>query len=121
TAHTDNTNASFARLESHIRTHFKVKAITNRWSSQYFEPADGLPYIGHLPGEPGRILVATGFGGNGMTYSTVAARVLSDIVLNKENLHIKLFDPNRIKPIAGFTNFVKENVDVAKQLITGFF
>ena len=121
TAHTDNTNAAFAKLESHIRTHFNVKAITNRWSSQYFEPADGLPYIGHLPGEPGRILVATGYGGNGMTYSTAAARVLSDIVLNKENPHIKLFDPNRIKPIAGFTNFVKENVDVARQLITGFF
>ncbi|WP_205511223.1 FAD-dependent oxidoreductase [Longitalea arenae] len=121
TAHTDNTNASFNTLESHIRSHFNVQEIAYRWSSQYFEPADGLPYIGHLPGNPGKILVATGFGGNGMTYSTVAARILSDIVLNKENPGIKLFDPNRIKPVAGFTSFVKENVDVAKQLITGFF
>ncbi|MCS3797431.1 FAD-dependent oxidoreductase [Niastella sp. OAS944] len=121
TAHEENTNTPFAKLESHIRKFFNVKEITNRWSSQYFEPADGLPYIGHMPGKPGKILVATGYGGNGITYSHVAARLLSSIVLNIESPYIKLFDPNRIKPIAGFTNFVKENVDVAKQLITGFF
>lgn len=121
TAHAENTNAPFNRLESHIRSHFDVRDIPYRWSSQYFEPADGLPYIGHLPGNPGKILVATGFGGNGITYSSVAARLLSDIVLNKENPYLKLFDPNRIKPVAGFTNFVKENIDVAKKLITGFF
>ncbi|OQP68561.1 FAD-dependent oxidoreductase [Niastella populi] len=121
TAHEDNTNAPFNKLESHIRNHFNVKEIAYRWSSQYFEPADGLPYIGHMPGQPGKILVATGFGGNGITYSHVAARLLSSIVLDKESPYIKLFDPNRIKPVAGFTNFVKENVDVAKQLITGFF
>jgi glycine/D-amino acid oxidase-like deaminating enzyme/nitrite reductase/ring-hydroxylating ferredoxin subunit len=121
TAHAENTNAPFNRLESHIRHYFNVKEIAYRWSSQYFEPADGLPYIGHMPGQPGKILVATGYGGNGMTYSHVAARLLSSIVLDKESPFIKLFDPNRIKPIAGFTNFVKENVDVAKQLITGFF
>jgi Rieske Fe-S protein len=121
TAHGDNTNAPFNKLESHIRSHFNVRDIVYRWSSQYFEPADGLPYIGHLPGNPGKILVATGFGGNGITYSSVAARLLTDIVLEKENPNIELFDPNRIKPIAGFTNFVKENADVAKQLITGLF
>src|ERR1044072_6549044 len=46
TAHEENTNTPFARLESHIRKFFNVKEITNRWSSQYFEPAVGLPYIG---------------------------------------------------------------------------
>ena len=51
----------------------------------------------------------------------MAAQLLSDLVLDKENDYIDLFDPNRIKPIAGFTNFVKENIDVAKELITGFF
>jgi len=121
TAHAENTNAPFIKLESHIRTNFNVQEIAYRWSSQYFEPADGLPYIGHLPGNPGKILVATGFGGNGITYSHVAAQLLSDMVLEKENEYIDLFDPNRIKPVAGFTNFVKENIDVAKELITGFF
>jgi glycine/D-amino acid oxidase-like deaminating enzyme/nitrite reductase/ring-hydroxylating ferredoxin subunit len=121
TAHAENTNAPFIKLESHIRTYFNVQEIAYRWSSQYFEPADGLPYIGHLPGNPGKILVATGFGGNGITYSHVAAQLLADLVLEKENEYIEVFDPNRIKPVAGFSNFMKENIDVAKELITGFF
>jgi len=120
TAHTGNTEACFLKLESHIRSFFNVKEVAYRWSSQYFEPADGLPYLGHLPGAPGKILVATGFGGNGMTYSTVAARLLADCVLDKENPYAGLFDPNRIKPVAGFTNFIKENADVVKQFVSGW-
>ena len=121
TAHVDNTEVCFLRLESHIRTWFDMQEVAYRWSSQYFEPADGLPYIGHMPGQPGKILVATGFSGNGMTYSTVAARLLTDMILKAENPYSGLFDPNRIKPIAGFTNFVKENADVVKQYFTGLF
>jgi len=120
TGHADNAAACFLKLESHIRSWFDVKEVVCKWSSQYFEPTDGLPYIGHMPGQPGNILVATGFGGNGMIYSTVAARLLADIILNRENPYTTLFDPNRIKPIAGFSNFVKENIDVVKQYVSGW-
>lgn len=121
TAHVENTEACFLKLESHVRTHFDVKEVAFKWSSQYFEPVDGLPYIGHLPGSPGNIFVATGFGGNGMVYSNIAAMVLRDMIVNKDEKYINIFNPNRIKPIAGFTNFVKENADVAKQLIGKWF
>jgi glycine/D-amino acid oxidase-like deaminating enzyme len=49
--------------------------------------------------------VATGYGGNGMTYSSVAATVFKQMILQEESPYIKLFDPNRVKPIAGFTTF----------------
>jgi len=117
TAHEENTAACFLRLESHIRSHFEVDTVAYHWSSQYFEPVDGLPYIGHMPGQPGNILVATGFGGNGMTYSSIAAQVIKSILTEDDSLYIKLFDPNRFKPIAGFTNFVKENFDVVKKMV----
>jgi glycine/D-amino acid oxidase-like deaminating enzyme/nitrite reductase/ring-hydroxylating ferredoxin subunit len=117
TAHESNSAACFRRLESHIRNHFEVDKIHYQWSSQYFEPVDGLPYIGHMPGQPGGILVATGFGGNGMVYSSVAAQLLKDIVLEKESNYFHLFNPNRVKPVAGFQNFVKENADVLKQFL----
>jgi Rieske Fe-S protein len=61
--------------------------------------------------------VATGYGGNGMTYSTVAALVLKDLLLNGSGKYTDLFSPGRIKPVAGFGKFVKENLDVAKELI----
>jgi glycine/D-amino acid oxidase-like deaminating enzyme/nitrite reductase/ring-hydroxylating ferredoxin subunit len=117
TAHEENTEICFNRLEAYIRSYFDVKEVAFKWSSQYFEPADGLAYIGHLPGNPDNVLVATGFGGNGMTYSHVAAITLTDLITKGESEYAKLFDPDRLKPIAGFANFVKENADVVKEFI----
>jgi Rieske Fe-S protein len=121
TGDSGNAEASFLRLESYIRKYFAVNEFLFKWSSQYFEPADGLPYIGHLPGHPGNIFVAAGYGGNGMTYSSVAALLLKQMILNKESPYIKLFDPNRIKPVAGFTTFLKHNVDVLKNFFGKWF
>lgn len=115
TAHEENTDACFERLEAHVRTWFDVDEVAFKWSSQYFEPADGLAYIGHLPGNGEHVLVATGFGGNGMIYSHIAAFTLTALITEGENEYTKLFGPGRLKPVAGFSNFVKENVDVVKE------
>ena len=113
TGHEENTEEPFARLERYLRGIFKIKEIKFKWSSQYFEPADGLPYIGQMPGGPENILVATGFGGNGMIYSHVAARVLTEKLTKSPDPYHGLFNPGRVKPVAGFSSFVKENADVA--------
>lgn len=121
TAHETNTENCFRKLESHVRENFDVEEITHKWSSQYYEPADGLPYIGHLPGEKDNIFVATGYGGNGMIYSQVSAILLADVITTGESKFASLFNPNRVKPIAGFSNFVKENSDVVKHLVSSIF
>ena len=117
TAHEENTDACFTRLEAYVREHFEVDQVAFKWSSQYFEPADGLAYIGHLPGNPSNVFVATGLGGNGMTYSHIAAITLSDLIVKGESEFEKLFNPDRLKPMAGFSNFIKENVDVVKEFV----
>jgi glycine/D-amino acid oxidase-like deaminating enzyme/nitrite reductase/ring-hydroxylating ferredoxin subunit len=114
----ENTEQCFRKLEAYIRQYFNVEEISYQWSSQYYEPADGLPYIGHLPGHPNNMLVASGFGGNGMTYSHVAAQLLTDIVLGNGTPYLQLFNPNRIKPVAGFANFIKNNAVVTKELLS---
>src|SRR5688572_11170349 len=38
TGENTNTNKCFLQLESHIRSHFDVAEITQRWSSQFYEP-----------------------------------------------------------------------------------
>ncbi len=122
TGHIENTNECFLKLEAYIREHFDIDEVHNKWSSQYFEPADALPYIGYLPGDTSNnILVATGYGGNGMTYSHIAAITLKSIILNEENPYIKLYDPNRIKPVAGFTSFISHNADVVKEFVGKWF
>lgn len=117
TAHEENTEACFDRLIAHAKKYFAVKEVTHRWSSQYFEPSDGLAYIGHLPGNPENVYVATGFGGNGITYSHIAAQVLADLITTGESEYKELFSPGRVKPVAGFANFVKENADVVKEFV----
>lgn len=116
-----NTQSSFMRLESHVRKYFDVESITHKWSSQYYESTDGLPYIGVLPGNSDKFLVATGFGGNGMTYGTLSAMVLKSLIFREENPLIKLFSPSRLKPVAGFKNFTVHNFDVLKEVMSRFF
>ncbi|WP_142685270.1 FAD-dependent oxidoreductase [Chitinophaga polysaccharea] len=121
TGEQENTQQCFLKLEAHIRQHFKVKEIKYRWSSQYYEPVDGLPYIGRLPGTEDNIYVATGYGGNGMTYSSVAALLLKRLILGQNPKNELLFDPNRLKPVAGFSQFISHNADVVKQFMGKFF
>lgn len=118
TAHVVNTDACFDHLESHVRKYFNVDQVAFKWSSQYFEPSDGLAYIGQLPHHSSNMYVATGFGGNGITYSHIAAITLSELLLKGSSQYAETFRPGRIKPVAGFEAFVKENADVVKEFIS---
>lgn len=111
TGHSDPEKA-FQELESYVRKYYQVASIAHRWSSQYYVPADGLPYIGPLPGASEGIYAATGYNGNGMMLGTVSAKILSDSVLGHENKFADLFSTSRIKPLASAGEAVKENADV---------
>lgn len=113
--------SSFRRLEDYARQLYPQSEIIYRWSSQYYEPADGLPYIGKLPSFGNGIFTATGFSGNGITYGSISGKILCDLVLGQPNKYEKLFSPERIKPIAGFAEFVKENADAAYRFINDRF
>jgi glycine/D-amino acid oxidase-like deaminating enzyme/nitrite reductase/ring-hydroxylating ferredoxin subunit len=120
TGHDDPLTA-FNRLEAFARENFEVTSIDYRWSSQYYVPVDGLPYIGQLPGGDDRTFVATGFNGNGMILGSLSAVIITDLILGKKNEFEKLLSPSRLKPVSGFAEFVKENADVAYHFIADRF
>jgi glycine/D-amino acid oxidase-like deaminating enzyme len=68
-----------------------VFTITKRWHGPILEPSDGLPLIGLYK----NILVAAAFSGNGMTYSTISARMFDDIIHGRENSWESLYEPGR--------------------------
>lgn len=109
TGHQEDTGVCFSNLENYVREYFDVGAAVYSWSSQYYEPVDGMPYIGKLPGSNGNVFTATGFRGNGMIFGTISSQIITGLIINESSKYEKLFDPGRIKPMAGFTNFVKEN------------
>lgn len=50
-----------------------------RWSGTFDNTRDGLPLIGPVPGAKG-IYAAYGYGGNGITFSFLAAQLLGDLI-----------------------------------------
>lgn len=120
TAHEDPLE-SYNDLIDYAHKYFDIDKIEYQWSSQYYVPVDGLPYIGPMTPSDETIFVATGFNGNGMTWGTISGKLIADLILGKENTYAELFKPYRIKPIAGFTEFVKENADVAYHFIADRF
>lgn len=46
--------------------------------------------------------------------------ILADLATGKENPWLDMFDATRVKPLAGGTQFVKENVKVAGHLVGGY-
>ena len=60
------------------------------WAGTFAETKDGLPYIGAVPQFP-RGYFALGYGGNGITFSLVAARIIRDMILGRGNPDAELF------------------------------
>lgn len=56
---------------------------------------DHLPYIGSVYKNDKSLLIASGFNKWGMTNGTISGKILSDIILNKDNQYIELFSLHR--------------------------
>ncbi len=61
-----------------------------RWGGTFGETRDGLPYIGTVPQFPHGYF-ALGYGGNGITFSWIAANLLLDHFLDRPNPDARLF------------------------------
>lgn len=116
TGHEEETEASYRDLEAYVRDRWPVASIEYRWSSQFYEPIDGLPYIGASP--MGRnVYVGTGYSGMGMVFSTLAAMLLADELAGRANPWLEVYRTSRIKPLAGGGQFLKMNLGVAKDFV----
>jgi glycine/D-amino acid oxidase-like deaminating enzyme len=64
------------------------------WSGTFGKTKDSLPYIGTYKKIP-NTYYALGFGGNGITFSVVAAEILCDMICGRQNANAKLFSFER--------------------------
>ena len=65
------------------------------WTGTFGATKDGLPYIGEYKKLPNSYF-ALGFGGNGITFSLIAAEIITDLILGKENKDAEIFSFERI-------------------------
>ncbi|WP_353856197.1 FAD-dependent oxidoreductase [Bacillus sp. Bos-x628] len=96
-----------------------IQEVLYRWSTHDLVTMDKIPYIGYLTKNHPNILVATGFRKWGMTTSHVAATLIGDLIEGKSNPYESIYIPSRFVPDPFVKEFIKENANVAAQLITG--
>ncbi len=101
-----NTEQCFRNLEAFAQKRFDVQSIDYRWSAQLYNPADGLPYIG----KTSDAYIATGFSGEGLTYGTLAARLIADQIQGVPNPCTEILNPNRTKPLASAGQLLSEGI-----------
>jgi glycine/D-amino acid oxidase-like deaminating enzyme len=64
--------------------------VAYSWAGTFGETKDGLAYIGSNPGLP-HAYFALGYGGNGITYSLIAAEIIRDHFLGRRNRDAHIF------------------------------
>jgi glycine/D-amino acid oxidase-like deaminating enzyme/nitrite reductase/ring-hydroxylating ferredoxin subunit len=95
------------RLEAWARERFPGAGPTvATWSGQIQEPADGLAYIGGLPGHE-HVFVVTGDSGNGLTHGAIAGILIPSLIQNRPHAYAKLYRPGRSR-VHGFMQMARD-------------
>lgn len=83
-------------LEKKFRKLFPDIPFTTEmtWAGTFSSTKDGLPLIGPVSSDP-RMLYALGYGGNGITFSVIAAQVLTRYIQKKKDRLAHIFSLER--------------------------
>ena len=87
------------------------------WSAQDCMTLDSVPYIGCYSGNLENVLVATGYEKWGMSSSMVAANILKDKIIGRENEYASTFSPQRFNLSAvASKNLAQNTIEAVKGL-----
>jgi glycine/D-amino acid oxidase-like deaminating enzyme/nitrite reductase/ring-hydroxylating ferredoxin subunit len=114
-----DTERRYAALERTLTERFDAGPVEHRWSAHDYMPVDGVPYIGRLTRHSEHVYVATGFAKWGLTKGTLAAMVLTDLIVGRPNPWASFYDPHRLTPRASTKSFLQENGEVALHFVAG--
>ena len=100
-------------LEQFAKKHYSDCKIKYKWNTRDAITLDKVPYVGEYSEFMKNAYVATGFNKWGMTSSNVAANIICDKILGKENKYENIFNSKRLEPIKNkeeFGNMLKQVV-----------
>lgn len=107
----EDAQARVEALESWARARLAVEAVEDRWMHSLFEPGDGLPYAGMLPGHP-NVWVGSGYSGTGLTWGTFAAECITrGITGGAAERTDRFWSPRRVE-LRGLDRIAAESFDV---------
>ena len=109
----EDSGALLENLETYVRERFGAADAHWRWGNQDYYSSDRLPWVGRILPGSSRIRVATGFSAWGITAGTIAAQILADDVLGRDNPWASLYDARRTGLRHGGGTILKKNATVA--------
>ncbi len=92
---TGKDGGNWSELRKFAKSNYPNSLECGYWATQDCMTLDGMPYIGLYSKKSKNFYVATGFNKWGITSAAVAAEIISDMVLDKENDYEKIFLPSR--------------------------
>lgn len=95
----------FCHLRELAKKYYPEAIETFHWAAQDCMPHDGIPFIGKFSMKHDNWYVATGFQKWGMTSAMVAAMIISDMIIGKDNSYARVFSPQRLLIRAGYKKF----------------
>lgn len=102
---------AYKNLEKVARDLYSDSKILFKWNTEDCVSLDKIPYIGEFSNLMPNVFVGTGYKKWGMTLSNVAANIITNKILRKDNKYEDVFNSKRLKPIKNYeelTNMVKE-------------
>ncbi|WP_353948289.1 FAD-dependent oxidoreductase [Sporolactobacillus sp. Y61] len=115
----ESTDIHYQRLEGFANAVLGENRKMAFWSAQDYTTVDKIPYIGRMAKNRPHVYVAAGFRKWGMTTGTLAANLLADLLLERNNPYTDLFSPARFEADPMIKRFFIENSAVAGNLIKG--
>ena len=112
-----DTEDRYGALAAWSHERFGAEDIDYRWSAQDYRSVDGLPYVGPL-GSSGRVFMATGFAKWGMANGTIAAAIMVDLAMGRDNPLASVFDSKRAALKQATPGLLKAGAGFAKSLLT---
>lgn len=106
----DLTN-SYKRLEEVAKQLYPDSKVIYKWNTEDCVSLDKIPYIGEFSNLWPNVYVGTGYKKWGITSSNIAANIITDKILGKENPYEEVFKSTRLKPIKNYEelgNMLKE-------------
>ena len=101
----------YKRLEEVANELYPGCKVLYRWNTEDCITLDKIPYIGEFSNLWPNVYVGTGYKKWGMTSSNVAANIITDKILGRDNLYEEVFTSTRLKPIKNYKelgNMLKE-------------
>ena len=117
TAEKEDERDSYNELRSFCNKNFPNSNIEYIWSNQDCMTLDDIPYIGQMSSKIPGIYVATGFKKWGMTSGTIAAKIISNLILKDKGHDLEVFLPSRFNVIDSTKNFIINGLEVAESFI----